>query len=128
MMSGIRGRDTRPEITVRRYLHRAGFRYRLHARELPGSPDIVLPRYRAVVFVHGCFWHCHSGCRYAYRPKSRQEFWENKLAANVERDARDQSRLVEAGWRVFVVWECQTSSDQLGALVASIRASSEYVD
>jgi DNA mismatch endonuclease (patch repair protein) len=120
MMRGIRGRDTRPELVVRRYLHRAGFRYRLHAKSLPGTPDIVLPRHRAVVFVHGCFWHRHPGCRYAYRPKSREAFWRAKLDGNAERDALVTDALRSGGWRVFVVWECEVNEDRLGTLVQSL--------
>lgn len=106
MMSGIRGKNTKPELAVRRYLHGAGFRYRLHAAHLPGSPDLVLPRYRAVVFVHGCFWHAHQGCHYFRVPATRHEFWTTKLAANVARDDRDIAALRAAGWRVAIVWEC----------------------
>jgi DNA mismatch endonuclease, patch repair protein len=123
MMSGIRGRDTKPEMAVRRYLHARGFRYRLHARELPGRPDIVLPRYRVVVFVHGCFWHRHEGCRFAYHPKSRQEFWGPKLDGNAARDARDQQRLRDLGWRVDVVWECEATPERLALLVDHFKAS-----
>jgi DNA mismatch endonuclease (patch repair protein) len=123
MMSGIRGRDTKPELAVRRYLHANGLRYRLHVRDLPGKPDIVLPRHRAVVFVHGCFWHRHEGCRYAYRPKSNVEFWQAKLDANTARDGQDQERLRALGWRVFVVWECQTTTQRLSDLSATVRAS-----
>jgi DNA mismatch endonuclease, patch repair protein len=108
MMSGIRGRDTSPERIVRRYLHRAGFRFRLHVRDLPGCPDIVLPKYGTVVFVHGCFWHQHSGCRYAYMPKSNREFWRTKLSGNRDRDLRHARELEILGWQVIVVWECQT--------------------
>ncbi|MEO7229617.1 MAG: very short patch repair endonuclease, partial [Candidatus Limnocylindrales bacterium] len=111
-----------PELLVRRYLHRHGFRYRLHVRDLPGTPDIVLPRHRAVVLVHGCFWHRHPGCRFAYQPKSRTEFWEPKLRANRERDARDQERLRDAGWRVHVVWECETTDDRLAGLTKTLAA------
>ena len=120
-MSGIRGRDTKPELTVRRYLHARGLRFRLHVRELPGRPDIVLPRYRSVVFVHGCFWHRHPGCRFAYQPKSRREFWEAKLDGNAERDARHQLMLEAARWRVLTVWECETDDARLGRLVEEIR-------
>jgi len=123
MMSGIRGRDTKPEMAVRRFLHARGFRYRLHVRQLPGRPDIVLPRHRAVVFVHGCFWHAHQGCRFAYRPKSRVEFWAAKLDGNAMRDRLDQERLVELGWTIFVVWECEMASDRLENLCRLIRAS-----
>jgi DNA mismatch endonuclease (patch repair protein) len=121
MMSGIRGRDTKPELGVRRYLHARGFRYRLHARELPGRPDIVLPRHRTVVFVHGCFWHRHEGCRFAYTPKSRQEFWLPKLEGNAVRDARDQQRLRDLGWCVEVVWECEVTPEALATLAGRIE-------
>jgi DNA mismatch endonuclease (patch repair protein) len=110
MMSGIRARDTKPEVLVRKALFRAGFRFRLHRRDLPGSPDVVLPGRRVAVFVHGCFWHAHDGCRYAKIPATRREFWESKLAGNVERDERAREALLSAGWRVLVVWECATRS------------------
>jgi DNA mismatch endonuclease (patch repair protein) len=125
MMAGIRARDTKPELTVRTYLHHRGFRYRLHVRTLPGTPDIVLPRYRAIVFVHGCFWHQHPGCRYAYQPKSNQAFWQKKLQSNAERDARDRGRLQNAGWRVFVVWECQVKVGDLEVLRSAILQTSD---
>lgn len=107
MMSGIRSKDTRPEMIVRRYLHSRGFRYRLHMRKLPGSPDLVLPKYNVAIFVHGCFWHRHGGCRYATIPSSNVERWRVKFDANTERDARNVSMLHAAGWRVIVVWECE---------------------
>jgi DNA mismatch endonuclease (patch repair protein) len=106
-MSRIRGRDTSPERAVRSILHRLGYRFRLHSRKLPGRPDVVLPRYKTVVFVHGCFWHRHSGCPFAYTPKSRIEFWSQKFAANVERDRLASKQLRALGWRVLVVWECE---------------------
>lgn len=106
MMSGIRGKDTRPELTVRRFLHAAGLRYRLHVRSLPGIPDLVFPRYRAVVFVHGCFWHAHKDCPYFRLPATRPEFWQQKLAQNAERDCRVLAELQSQGWRVATVWEC----------------------
>lgn len=108
-MSRIRGRDTTPERAVRSVLHRMGYRFRLHRPDLPGRPDIVLPRHRTVVLVHGCFWHRHPGCRFAYTPKSRQGFWLAKFASSVERDRRQRRELRRLGWRVVVVWECQTS-------------------
>lgn len=105
MMSGIRSRNTKPEKLVRGFLHRKGFRFRLHVRELPGKPDIVLPRYRAVVFVHGCFWHGHN-CHIFRMPKTREEFWSNKIAHNQTNDARAKESLLLAGWRIGTVWEC----------------------
>lgn len=106
MMRGIRSSNTQPELQVRKALHARGFRYRLNSKELPGRPDIVLPKWKAVIFVHGCFWHAHQGCRYFRIPATRTEFWEQKLTANVARDARQIEQLRAAGWRVLVVWEC----------------------
>ena len=105
MMAGISGKDTRPELVVRRSLHAAGFRYRLNVPDLPGRPDLVLPRRRAIVFIHGCFWHRH-GCRLSSEPSSRRAFWREKFARNVERDRRTAAALRRAGWRVLTVWEC----------------------
>jgi len=104
-MSGIRGRDTKPEILVRSLLHREGFRFRLHVRELPGKPDIVLPKYRAAIFVHGCFWHGHD-CPLYRLPGTRPDFWRNKIDRNRASDRRAREALLAAGWRVAVVWEC----------------------
>jgi DNA mismatch endonuclease, patch repair protein len=123
MMAGIRGRDTKPELRVRRYLHRAGLRFRLHDRRLPGRPDIVLPRFRTVVFVHGCFWHQHPGCRFAYMPTSNRQFWQEKLSRNVNRDRERQANLASVGWRVIVVWECETKSEDHLTEVARIIRS-----
>jgi DNA mismatch endonuclease, patch repair protein len=108
VMSRIRGSDTRPEMVVRRMAHAMGYRFRLHRRDLPGTPDLVFPGRRKVVFVHGCFWHRHEGCRNASRPKSRVEFWQAKFRANVDRDRRALAGLAELGWDVLVIWECET--------------------
>lgn len=105
-MSRIKGRNTRPELLVRRALHSKGFRYVLHKHSLPGSPDIVLSKYKAVVFVHGCFWHAHEGCRFAAIPATRREFWVSKFERNKARDQAAVSSLLEKGWRVVIVWEC----------------------
>ena len=105
MMAGIRGKDTRPELAVRAALHRLGFRYRLHRKDLPGRPDIVLPKYQAVIFVHGCFWHGH-GCHLFRWPKTREEFWREKINSNNARDRRHLRALADAGWRVATIWEC----------------------
>ncbi|WP_238215347.1 very short patch repair endonuclease [Pseudomonas sp. PAGU 2196] len=104
----IKREHTQPELVVRRLLHSMGLRFRLHSKSLPGSPDVVLPKRRTVVFVHGCYWHRHPGCRYASTPKTRQDFWLPKFASNVERDNRKAEQLRELGWRVVVVWECET--------------------
>jgi DNA mismatch endonuclease (patch repair protein) len=106
-MSRIRGKDTEPEKRVRSALHRAGYRFRLHSKKLPGRPDVVLPKYRTVVLVHGCFWHRHKGCRFAYTPKSRVAFWNTKLDANIERDRRSARELRRLGWKVVTIWECE---------------------
>lgn len=110
-MSRIRGRNTGPELRLRSLLHRAGFRFRLHAKTLPGRPDIVLPKYRTAIFVHGCFWHRHSGCRNATTPSTRAEFWQEKFDGNVRRDARNRADLEAAGWTVMTVWECELKTD-----------------
>ena len=104
-MRRIRGKDSAPERAVRRLLHKLGYRYRLHRRDLPGRPDIVFPTRRKVIFVHGCFWHRHPGCKFAYNPKSRLEFWSTKFRQNVERDNRATAMLMASGWAVLVVWE-----------------------
>ncbi|MCJ2101012.1 very short patch repair endonuclease [Methylobacterium sp. E-046] len=106
-MRANKGRDTKPELIVRRLLHSMGYRFRLHRRDLPGTPDIVLPRHRAAIQVHGCFWHQHQGCRHANLPRSRSAYWHPKLARNVERDAHAISALEALGWRVLVLWECE---------------------
>lgn len=106
-MSRVRAKDTKPEMVVRRLLHAAGYRYRLHARDLPGKPDLVFPGRRKVVFINGCFWHRHGGCALARLPKSRTEFWTDKLERNRERDERNVAALRELGWEVLTVWECE---------------------
>lgn len=106
MMRGIRGKNTKPETALRKALHAKGLRYRLHTARLPGKPDIVFPKFNAVVFVHGCFWHRHNNCRFATSPNTRTEFWMQKFDANVARDSRNQNQLAEMGWRVAIVWEC----------------------
>ncbi|MER8412882.1 DNA mismatch endonuclease Vsr [Mesorhizobium sp. M0243] len=113
MMAGIGGRNTRPERRLRAALHARGLRFRIHAKELPGNPDVVLPRFRAAIFVHGCFWHRHPGCRYATMPATRPEFWQEKFAKNVRRDAAAVTVLREMEWRVAIVWECalRTAAD-----------------
>jgi DNA mismatch endonuclease, patch repair protein len=107
MMSSIRGRDTGPERAVRSLAHRLGFRFRLQARHLPGTPDLIFPKLKTALFVHGCYWHRHAGCRYCYEPKSNVEFWRRKFEGNVRRDAAAESELLGMGWRPVVVWECE---------------------
>jgi DNA mismatch endonuclease (patch repair protein) len=107
VMSHIRSKDTKPEMAVRSLLHRMGYRFRLHKRELPGCPDIVLPKYNSVIFVHGCFWHLHEGCRDGTVPKTQHEKWKLKLERNVERDKLHYEELQKMGWKVLVVWECE---------------------
>ncbi len=109
MMRSIRGRDTAPERIVRRYLHGAGLRFRLGGAGLPGRPDIVLPRHRVALFVHGCFWHRHEGCRFTTTPEANADFWRTKFARNVTRDALNENRLESLGWHWLVIWECETS-------------------
>lgn len=107
IMGRVKGRDTKPERAVRSLIHRMGFRFRLHASQLPGRPDIVLPRHRKVIFVHGCFWHQHPGCRRAKLPQTRAEWWKSKLTRNSQRDSETQEQLRQQGWEVLVIWQCQ---------------------
>ena len=106
-MSHIRSKDTRPEILVRRFLFSNGFRFRLHRKDLPGKPDIVLPKYKTAIFINGCFWHGHPDCKYATIPETNREFWLSKISGNVERDKITYSRLAELGWKVIEIWQCQ---------------------
>lgn len=123
-MSRIRGKDTRPELLLRRAVHRLGLRYRLHPKELPGRPDLVFPKYHAVVFVHGCFWHRHAGCSIATTPKSNVDFWRAKFEANVARDQRNVASLESLGWRVFTVWECETNTAAKAGATATLLSRS----
>jgi DNA mismatch endonuclease, patch repair protein len=109
-MSRIKGKNTKPEKTVRSALHKMGYRFRLHRKDLPGKPDIVLTKYKTVIFVHGCFWHQHKGCKYAYQPKIRVKFWRKKFQGNFERDIRTRKELRKMNWKPKVVWECQTKT------------------
>ena len=112
VMSRIRGKDTKPEVLVRKYLFSRGLRFRKNDKRYPGRPDIVLPKYKTAVFVHGCFWHLHEGCKYAVMPKSNVDYWEKKLYGNRERDARNQAELKAMGWTVLTVWECELKKDK----------------
>ena len=119
LMSRVGSKDTTPELIVRRLIHGIGYRYRLHCPDLPGKPDIVLPRHKKIVFVHGCFWHRHMGCRKAGVPKSRRAFWLDKFSKNTERDTENTRILKKLGWKVLVVWQCQTADR--GKLEARLR-------
>ena len=106
-MSAIKGRDTKPEVLVRKLLHELGYRFRIQRKDLPGKPDIVLPKYKTAIFINGCFWHRHKGCKLASEPSTNRDFWEKKFAANVERDIRNYAALKEQGWNVLIIWECE---------------------
>ncbi|WP_340162438.1 MULTISPECIES: very short patch repair endonuclease [Halomonadaceae] len=127
-MSAIRGKDTKPEMLVRRYLHSCGYRFRLHRKDLPGKPDLVMPKYQLVIFVHGCFWHRHENCRYSTTPSNRSEFWQEKFAKNVERDSRNREALLESGWRVLIIWECglKHAKDELPELSRLIENNTGF--
>lgn len=116
MMSGIKGKNTKPEMLVRRHLHRKGLRFRLHGKDLPGKPDLIFPGRRVALFVHGCFWHRHEGCPKATTPSTNSRFWENKFSSNVSRDRRVKDELEQLGWKVLVIWECQLSTEKLDEL------------
>jgi len=127
-MSMIRSRNTNPEKQLRSLLHRAGYRFRINVKELPGSPDIVLPKYRAVIFVHGCFWHRHHECKNAYMPKSNIDFWHQKFLGNIKRDEKNQALLVEKGWLPVVIWECEIKQNimlVLGKVITVLRRQLE---
>lgn len=123
-MSRIKGKDTKPEMLVRKFLHANGFRYRLHVKDLPGKPDIVLPKYKTVIFVHGCFWHGHEGCKYSALPQTRTEWWQRKIDSNILNDNKAAEALTKAGWKIITVWTCdlkpknidQSLSELLGQL------------
>jgi len=112
-MSAIKSKNTKPEIAVRKLLHSMGYRFRLHRKDLPGSPDIVLPKYKTAIFVHGCFWHRHENCKYASTPKTRKEFWEKKFRANVKRDLEIQEKIKIMGWKYVVIWECEIKNKSI---------------
>ena len=134
-MSAIKGRDTKPEILLRKLLHSHGYRFRIQRKDLPGKPDIVLPKYKTAIFVNGCFWHRHEGCRFASTPSSNSVFWQKKFAANVERDARNYAALKELGWTVLIIWECEVkeilqskSIPGLPALLSQVYPTSKDTD
>jgi DNA mismatch endonuclease (patch repair protein) len=106
-MAAIKGKNTKPEMVVRKFLHAQGFRYRLHVKDLPGKPDIVLPKYKTVIFVHGCFWHGHEGCKYYVVPKTKTDWWLNKINGNIENDKKAFEALNKQGWKIIEIWECE---------------------
>lgn len=126
-MSRIKGKNTKPEILVRKFLFSKGFRYRLNVKNLPGKPDIVLPKYKTVIFIHGCFWHGHEGCRYFVVPKTRTEWWLEKITSNIERDAKNYNELKQTGWIVYIIYECKLKpvlkEDTLNNLIAQLSKS-----
>ncbi|WP_010324919.1 very short patch repair endonuclease [Marinobacterium stanieri] len=133
MMSSIKGKNTKPEMAVRRWLHAQGYRYRLHRKDLPGKPDLVLPKYNLVIFVNGCFWHQHPGCHYAYTPASNNEKWKAKLEGNRQRDQIQQQQLLDMGWRVLIIWECglkhsQDTAAEIKALISGQLNIAEWPD
>jgi DNA mismatch endonuclease (patch repair protein) len=121
LMARIRGKDTSPERAVRRFLHRNGFRFRLYLSDLPGRPDIVLPRLRTVIFVHGCFWHRHPGCIKTTTPSTRRAFWTTKFRENMARDRRKIAELSAQGWKTLTIWECEVKEPRLTRLVSQLR-------
>jgi len=128
-MSRIRSKDTKPEMLVRKFLHKNGFRYRLHVKNMPGKPDIVLPKYKTVIFIHGCFWHGHEGCKYYVIPKTRTEWWLNKINGNINNDKQNIEYLAKIGWTVLNVWECELKKtnveNTLEQLISSIEKSTK---
>jgi DNA mismatch endonuclease (patch repair protein) len=122
-MSRIRSTDTKPEMLVRRFLHKNGFRYRLHVKNMPGKPDIVLPKYKTVIFIHGCFWHGHEGCKYYVVPKTRTEWWLNKIGGNITNDANSETILKAAGWNIIKIWECELKKSSLEETCANLLNS-----
>ena len=121
-MSRIRSKDTKPEMLVRRFLHKNGFRYRLHVKNTPGKPDMVLPKYKTVIFIHGCFWHGHEGCKYYVVPKTRTEWWLHKIGTNISNDANSENSLQAAGWKIIKIWECELKKASLEVTLAHLRS------
>ena len=128
-MSAIKGKNTKPEMLVRKFLHAQGFRYRLHVKDLPGKPDIVLPKYKTVIFVHGCFWHGHTGCRYFVVPKTRTEWWLNKINGNVEHDVKVMEKLKMDNWNIITIFECELKNsnifDTLNISIKKIKSNQD---
>ena len=119
-MSQIKGKNTKPEMLVRKFLHANGFRYRLHVKDLPGKPDIVLPKYKTLIFVHGCFWHGHKNCRYYVVPKTKTEWWLNKINGNIANDKKAEQALLNEGWKIITLWECDLKPKQIRNTLSSL--------
>ena len=127
-MSQIRCKDTKPEKILRSLLHNKGYRFRLHSKNLPGKPDIVLRKYKTVIFVHGCFWHRHVGCKFAYTPKTRVDFWSKKFERNIQRHNKVEQKLKDLGWKVFVIWECEIKDhDKIADRIKNIFSNNSYL-
>jgi DNA mismatch endonuclease (patch repair protein) len=122
-MSRIRSKDTKPELLVRKFLHKNGFRYRLHVKNMPGKPDIVLPKYKTVIFIHGCFWHGHEGCKYYVVPKTRTEWWLNKINSNIANDTKAGTLLKTAGWKIINLWECELKKTIINTTFSNLLAT-----
>jgi DNA mismatch endonuclease (patch repair protein) len=122
-MSRIKSKDTKPELLVRKFLHKNGFRYRLHVKDMPGKPDIVLPKYKTIIFIHGCFWHGHEGCRYYVVPKTRTEWWLNKINVNIANDSIAESNLKELGWNIIKIWECELKKGSIETTFTQLLAT-----
>lgn len=119
-MSQIKGKNTKPEMLVRKFLHAHGFRYRLHVKDLPGKPDIVLPKYKTVIFVHGCFWHGHEGCRYYVIPKTKTDWWLSKINGNIANDTKAEHALKEKGWNIITLWECELKPKRISITLENL--------
>lgn len=120
-MSKIKGKDTKPEILVRKYLFSKGFRYRLHQKDLPGKPDLVFRRYKKIIFIHGCYWHGHSNCKYFILPKTKTQWWLNKINGNIKRDAENITKLKKLGWKIIVIWECELKPGKRDKTLVSLE-------
>jgi DNA mismatch endonuclease (patch repair protein) len=125
-MSRIRSKDTKPEMLVRKFLHKNGFRYRLHVKDMPGKPDIVLPKYKTVIFIHGCFWHGHEGCKYYVIPKTRTEWWLNKIGTNITNNTNSEKALKDADWNIIKVWECELKKVEREATLLGLVEKIHY--
>lgn len=127
MMAGIKGKNTKPEILIRKALHAQGFRFRLHNSQLPGKPDIILPKYKTVILVNGCFWHGHLNCRLFRLPKSRTQFWEEKINGNIARDMKNQKALAGAGWRQIIIWECALKNKKISQIESVVEKITRFL-